>query len=60
MKPTHVNIEAVQLGDIVMGREVVTIHDNGEQVTLYLDNSYTIRASHGSTVTVHRLSTGGR
>jgi len=49
---TQVNIETVQLGDIVNGKEVVTIHDTGEQVTLHLDGGYSIRALHGSTVTV--------
>jgi len=55
-RPNHiqVNIEAVQLGDIVNGREVVTIHDSGEQVTLYLADGYNIRALHGSKVTVRK------
>jgi len=52
LKTTQVNIQDVQLGDIVMGREVVTIHDNGEQITLYLDSSCTIRAQYHSKVTV--------
>ena len=51
-KHTQINIQDVKLGNIVMGKEVVTIHDDGEQETLYLDSGYSIRALHGSTVTV--------
>jgi len=56
MKNMQVNIEAVRLGDIIDGQEVVTILDRQdyELVKLSLTNDETIAGRYGRTITVQR------
>ena len=57
MNSTQVNIEAVQLGDIIEGQEVVTILDRQDDKLIYLylaDDESSISARHGRIITVQR------
>jgi len=57
LNSTQVNIEAVQLGDIIEGQEVVTILDRQDDKLIYLylaDDESSISARHGRIITVQR------